>query len=112
VSSTNSKKPGAPEAGAAAERRRVGVIVHDERGNASVRWHDAPPDTKRPVLEILDSSSLSLEPENNHDPYSRKASRPSTGSTSTRTDLRKLSEWIKMMRELEARKQREADEEE
>jgi len=32
-----------------------------------------------------------------------------TTATSTRTNLRKLSEWIKMMRELEARKRNGGD---
>jgi len=89
-----------------AERRRIGTVVHDERGNASVRWRDAPPDSQRPVLEVLDDPKLSVKAEESHDPYARRAARGSgTGTgTTTRTDLRKLSEWIKMMRELEERK--------
>jgi hypothetical protein len=85
------------------ERRRMGTVVHDERGNASVRWQDAPDDYERPVLEVLGNPKLTLKPEESYDPYARRETRGS-GNTS-RTDLRKLSEWIKLMRELEARKQ-------
>jgi hypothetical protein len=88
------------------ERRRVSTIVHDERGNASVRWHDAPADERRPVLEILGDSKLSVKNEETYDPYARHGTRGESrrAGTTTRTDLRKLSEWIKMMRELEERK--------
>jgi len=89
------------------ERRRIGTIVHDERGNASVHWRDAPDDIERPVLEVLGDPGLTLKSEETFDPYARGAghgvARKSSGNT-TRTDLRKLSEWIKMMRELEERK--------
>jgi hypothetical protein len=85
-----------------AERRRIATVVHDERGNASVRWRDAPADWERPVLEVLGDPKLTLKPEESYDPYARRAARGS--GTATRTDLRKLSEWIKMMRELEERK--------
>ena len=90
----------------APERRRVSTIVHDERGNASVRWHDAPPDERREVLEILGEPKLSVKSEETFDPYARGGTRGESrrAGTTTRTDLRKLSEWIKMMRELEDRK--------
>lgn len=92
-----------------AERRRIGTVVHDERGNASVRWRDAPADWERPVLEVLGDPKLTVKSEeSSFDPYARRAARGSgsgSGSgTATRTDLRKLSEWIKLMRELEERK--------
>jgi hypothetical protein len=93
----------APEA----ERRRIGRVVHDERGNASLRWRDAPPDHERPVLEVLGDAALTLRNDETYDPYGRRPLRTGSGTRSgggTRTDLRKLSEWIKMMRELEARK--------
>jgi len=102
---------GAPEA----ERRRIGQVMHDERGNAFVNWRDAPEDHERPVLEVLDAPlSLHREP-TSYDPYARgraprEGARPSGGTT--RTDLRKLSEHIKMMRELEARKRNGSGEEE
>ena len=88
-----------------AERRRIGRVVHDERGNASVSWRDAPLDYERPVLEVLGNNGLSIKSEEvTYDPYAtRPPGRRASGST-TRTDLRKLSEHIKQMRELEARK--------
>ena len=76
---------------------------------ASVEWHDAPAAERRPVLEILGNPQLTLESEESFDPYARHtASLPklNPGNT-TRTDLRKLSEWIKMKRELEERKLRD-----
>jgi hypothetical protein len=92
----------------AAERRRIARIVHDERGNASVKWHDAPAHYKRQVLELESDDShkeLSLEvTPKSFDPYSRHiVPEPKKGSA-PRTDLRKLSEWIKMMREREEQK--------
>ncbi|HSY06357.1 MAG TPA: hypothetical protein VK803_10465 [Steroidobacteraceae bacterium] len=107
MSDPSKKNPAAPEQVPEAERRRIGTIVHDERGNASVHWRDAPGDIERPVLEVLGDPGLTLKPEEAFDPYARGAgrgvARKSSGNT-TRTDLRKLSEWIKMMRELEERK--------
>lgn len=103
--------------------------MHDDRGNAVVQWEEAPPDYERPVLEIessgtrpglhrrLGSHELSLQDSESFDPYSnsraveRKAPQQRTGNTS-RTDLRKLSEWIKMMRELEQRKAEPPEDEE
>ena len=85
-----------------AERRRIGKIVHDERGNASLSWQDAPADLERPVLEVLGARKLALKSEQTFDPYAHRPTR-GTGNT-TRTDLRKLSEWIKMMKALEERK--------
>ena len=83
--------------------------MHDDRGNASVSWRDAPADHERPVLEVLGESSLTLKSDESFDPYARRMVPRSgggrgVGGGGTRTDLRKLSEWIKMMRELEARK--------
>ena len=90
-----------------AERRRMGTVVHDERGNASVRWHDAPADYVRPVLEVLGNPKLALKSDESYDPYARREQRD--GGSASRTDLRKLSEWIKLMRELEARKSQGED---
>ena len=110
---------------ATGERRRLGRIVHDDRGNASVQWHDAPSDYERPVLELESSGirrglhrqpgsgTLSIDTPS-FDPYAseraleRKAP-TAPGKTPPRTDLRKLSEWIKMMREIQERKQRGED---
>jgi hypothetical protein len=99
------------------ERRRLGRIVHDDRGSASVEWLDAPADEVRTRLEVEKSPStgrgtrdpfgadmLSIQADETFDPYSRKTvpARKPTGSTS-RTDLRKLSEWIKLKRAMEER---------
>ena len=96
------------------ERRRLSRVRHDERGNAYVEWVDAPADLiKRPKLEIQDESTeLQLEtPQTSCDPYSNRAgaARSKSSGSATRTDLRKLSEWIKMMRELEERKRAGGD---
>jgi hypothetical protein len=102
--SDNRKRSG-PQQNAApqAERRRTGTVVHDERGNASVEWQAAPADQERQVLELLGEGGLTLKSDEiSYDPYSnRRARKPGGGG---RTDLRKLSEWIKLMRELEERK--------
>src|SRR5215467_9750907 len=61
-------KPGGTES----NRRRVGMVVHDDRGNASVEWHDAPAGEERPVLEILGNPVLSIQNDNeSFDPYAR-----------------------------------------
>ena len=90
------------------ERRRIGTVVHDDRGNASVEWRAAPTDHERPVLEVLDEDGLTLKTEEvSFDPYARN--RPFRTGVGRRTDLRKLSEWIKKMRELEGRQRSGGD---
>jgi hypothetical protein len=112
VNEPNKTEPVPPEP-PDSERRRIGKVVHDDRGNASVKWSDAPADYQRPVLELVEDAAG--QPENAFNPYGlgapgsttgphrTPASKRSTGNT-TRTDLRKLSDWIKVMRELEERK--------
>jgi hypothetical protein len=110
VNFTSKKKP--EQAPSAAERRRIGLIVHDERGNASIDWRDAPTDEARPVLEILGERSLAVKSEeSSYDPYARaRAPRETSRPTGTaRTNLRALSAHIKLMRELEERKRRGDD---
>ena len=94
-----------------AKRRRIGLVVHDDRGNASVEWRDAPEDYQRPVLEVLGDPKLTVQKEpESFDPYARStAPAKANGGGTTRTDLRKLSEWIKMMRELEERRRNGGD---
>jgi len=90
-----------------ANRRRLGRVMHDERGNAFLTWHDAPADEKRHVLEILGDPSLKVKTDETFDPYARREARVAAApaaKSSKPKDLRKLGEWIKMMRELEARK--------
>jgi hypothetical protein len=90
------------------ERRRIGRIVHDDRGNARLDWWDAPADYHRPVLEIESESSgpAAQKTPRTFDPYACATPVEQNKATAAgpRKDLRKLSEWIKMMRELEERK--------
>jgi hypothetical protein len=91
------------------ERRRLSRVRHDDRGNAYVEWVDVPADLiTRPKLEIEpEGGELRLEtPQGASDPYSNRsgAARTKSSGNTSRTDLRKLSEWIKLMRELEERK--------
>jgi len=89
------------------ERRRLSRVRHDDRGNAYVEWIDAPAElVERPKLEIEGHpGELTLESERSaHNPYSNGSGAARKSGNTTRTDLRKLSDWIKMMRELEERK--------
>jgi len=86
----------------------VGQIVHDERGNASVAWQDAPAQQERDKLEILGGDGLQLANDDPYNPYAQRRTRE-TPPARPRTDLRKLSEWIKQMRELEARKKNDGE---
>jgi len=109
--SENRKRFQKEQATPPAERRRVGTVVHDDRGNASVEWSAAPEDHERQVLELLGDDGLTLKSEEvSYDPYARH--RPLKARSGKRTDLRKLSEWIKQMRELETRKSGGEDPEE
>jgi hypothetical protein len=111
----DSNEPAAPE------RRRIGEVVHDDRGNARVEWHDAPEDYERPRLELEDDGTTQRrlaimndgragDPTN---PYNRSAEpkRAAGPPAQQKRDLRKLSEWIKMMREMEERKNGDPDDE-
>jgi hypothetical protein len=102
------------------ERRRIAKVVHDDRGNATVEWVKAPQDGERVTLALEDTETTA-RPERGYDPYQKAAKARSGGAPSKQPwsgppqrpgkprDLRKLSEWIKQMRELEARKQRSDD---
>jgi hypothetical protein len=104
----------------ATNRRRAAQIVHDDRGNARVEWIDAGA-----VGVELERAPLSIEPTPNRgqapkltveraraggfDPYHRvghptHTSIPEAKKPQAKRDLRKLGEWIKLKRELEARK--------
>lgn len=97
--------------------------MHDERGSASVEWRDAPADHERQKLEIEDTpgssrgdsklrGGLTLEVRNNDsfNPYDRSPDRSGSrtgtpgGPKGGKRDLKKLSEWVKLMRTLEERK--------
>ena len=102
------------------ERRRIAKVVHDDRGIASVEWVKAPQDGERVEL-ALEESEPKYRRESGYDPYQKAAKARLESKPQTRPgaepperpakprDLRKLSEWIKQMRELEARKQRGED---
>jgi hypothetical protein len=101
------------------ERRRLSRIVHDHKGNATVQWYDAPADYERPVFEIEDAGptksdphagSLSIPSDDLHNPYMHVPGADRKRAPGQRTDLRKLSAWIKLMRELEEAKKRNQDE--
>lgn len=86
-----------------AERRRIARIVHDDRGNASVDWLAAPANYKRPVLEIeeeYDTLSIQRAPRT-FNPYESNTLPEPRTTGAPRTDLRRLGQWIKMMRELD-----------
>jgi hypothetical protein len=91
------------------ERRRFGKIVRDDRDTATVEWVDAPPDYDRVPLSI--EGTLPPGPkraQGGYNPYETitpgRALDPD--KRPAKRDLRKLSEWIKQMRELEERKKR------
>lgn len=87
------------------------MVVHDDRGNASVRWRDAPGDYERTKLELLNEGGPTPRSAQGCDPYFQRGVGNTLRSDGggdqqprRRTDLRRLSEHIKLMRELEARK--------
>ena len=102
----------------ATNRRRVSQIVHDERGNARVEWIDAGyagEPLERAPLSIEqtpargDNAKLTVERTRakGFDPYARvgAAHLPAQAKKPpVKRDLRKLGEWIKLKRDLEARK--------
>lgn len=98
-------------------------VVHDHKGTAHLQWYDAQQDYERQLLELedktasaqraaqkLDTSGLSVKEDDSFDPYTRKPETERKRGGGTRTDLRRLSAWIKMMRELEQARKRDEDE--
>jgi len=107
------------------DARRLSRIVHDHKGNAVVEWLDLPADVEsdRQKLEIedarqpsvqprrsLSTGSLAVENKDSHNPYMRIPEMERKRAPGQRTDLRKLSAWIKMMRSLEEAKKDRDDE--
>jgi hypothetical protein len=105
-------------------RRRISRIVHDHKGNATVEWLDAPADYERQKFEVegarqpgrppkhgLSTGNLAIQTQDSHDPYMRIPESERKRTPGQRTDLRKLSAWIKMMRELEEAKKNNPDDE-
>jgi len=97
-----------------ANRRRVGRVVHDDRGAASVEWIDAPVNQPRTILEIEDTVRAQRRLKSINEKAGSKAPRqdsfnpyqrvPGQAAAGPKRDLNKLSKWIKMMREIEERK--------
>lgn len=112
----NKKDTVAQGAASGGHRRRIGQIVHDERGTASLEWRDAPEGYERPVLRVEGTGvkspeALAIQKDDSFNPYNRvpePSPGPSAGKGGKR-DLRKLSAWMKMMRELETRKKNGED---
>jgi hypothetical protein len=107
----NGKPPQPPN------RRRVSHIVHDDRGNARVEWIDAgfagQPLERAPLS--IEKTPARGEPARiaiervrtkGFDPYQRvgAAHVPEVKKPAGKRDLRRLGEWIKLKRELDARK--------
>lgn len=97
-------------------RRRLGRVEHDDRGNARMEWALMPEKEagKRVVLELLDEPGADggANPgrvAHGFQPYSDGTAILNPESTPPRKpkDLRKLGEWIKLTREMEARRKRE-----
>ena len=106
------RNSGAPEPlTSTSERRRIGRIVRDDRDTASVEWVDAPADYARVPLSIESTlpPGVKRAAGGGYNPYETGAPGRGGGAVDKRPaqrDLRKLSEWIKQMRELEERKKR------
>ena len=109
--------------GNAANRRRASQIVHDDRGNARVEWIDAGyagVDLERAPLSVEptpargEPAKLAVERSRagGFDPYARVGAAHipvAKKKPPVKRDLRKLGEWIKMKRDLEARKSTDDD---
>ncbi|HEY6482745.1 MAG TPA: hypothetical protein VIY54_04390 [Steroidobacteraceae bacterium] len=96
-------------------------ITHDHKGTATVEWYDAPSGLERSTLELeqeqelarrLRADHLAIMNEDTHNPYTRVPELDRKGRAGRPKDLRKLSAWIKMMRQLEEGKHRREDDEE
>jgi hypothetical protein len=105
---------GPPDATAdTAERRRIGRIVRDDRDSAIVEWVDAPPNYDRVPLSIEGTLPRGAKrAPGGYNPYETiSPQKPQAGADKrpANRDLRKLSAWIKQMREIEERKKRGDD---
>jgi hypothetical protein len=102
---------------APANRRRASQIVHDDRGNARVEWIDggftgAPLERAPLTIEKTpprgQNARMTVERvrAGGFDPYARVGNGPpaSVKKPAAKRDLRKLGDWIKLKRELDARK--------
>lgn len=100
-------------------RRELGRVVHDERGVASMEWVALRSGAPRQVLEIVEdpgrgkplANGPASKPGRGFNPYAGADAPRAASPDAPRKprDLRKLGDWLKMMRELEARKARGED---
>jgi len=110
-----------PETGAPVGQRRASRVVHDERGNARIEWIEESAGKlldERIPLEIVDDEQVvrggpvwnPRKVEKGWNPYQSTTLKPPDPKraepVTIKKDLRKLSEWIKLKREIEARKLR------
>jgi hypothetical protein len=115
VKAKQDKKPTEPLVEAdAGQRRRIGKVVRDDRDSATVQWEDAPAGYRRTPLAIESTLPPSgIKPASGYDPYEtitpQRAAGKAADKRPAKRDLRKLSEWIKQMRDLEERKKRGED---
>jgi hypothetical protein len=85
-----------------AERRRIGRTGHDEQDTGSVERAAV----KRDRMRMLDAPLSVQQDEDTFNPYDRRPAGKSKDGRPVKTDLRKLSEWIKTMRAVEEKKAR------
>jgi hypothetical protein len=110
-----------PESGAPLVPRRASRVVHDERGNARIEWIEESAGKlleDRIPLELVDDEQVvrggpvwnPRKVEKGWNPYQSTTLKPPDPKrappVTIKKDLRKLSEWIKLKREIEARKLR------
>lgn len=79
-----------------AERRRL--------SNGSVEWADVKRDVRRGTQRAFDAPLSVQQDEDTFNPYDRRPAEKSKTGRPVKTDLRKLSEWIKALRAIEAKK--------
>ncbi len=97
-----------------AKHRRIGKIVRDERDIASVEWVAAPPGYDRVPLSLEgtlppNANGIRASATGGYNPYETMAPQKAKAAAEKRPvkrGLRRLSEWIKQMRELAGRKKR------
>ena len=110
LTSNKTEAPDTQEA--TVERRRIGKVVHDERGNARLEWVDVTgkPGFDRETLTLKDVPlSIQQEDADTFNPYERKPIDKPLAQRTAKRDLRKLSEWIKATRAAEEKKARGED---
>ena len=95
----------------------AGLITRSKTGRTvSCRLKAAPMENAMNWLvryqryAVRRTGSLAIEREDSHNPYTRVPEADHQRTSSTRTDLRKLSAWIKLMRSLEEAKKRRDEE--